>query len=289
MKIAGDPMAPTGAVSEATPTAVKRSRVGARRLLLALRRGLGPLGQYRPGILRRDLARGFRYDETWRWPRWARVLPVSSPEEKLLLSLPLEGKVIYDIGAHVGAYALYFSGRVGPRGRVVAFEPQPENFRKLRRNLERNGVENVSAFALGLGASRERRTIFMLPGMTTTASMATDADTPFRLRAGEGRIEALDELIEELNLPRPDFLKMDVEGMEGEALRGARRTLRRWRPDLLIEVHGADGPQKRANLERIVAALAGLRYRMRHLESARAIVPGAAAVSASGHLFASAA
>ena len=146
---------------------------------------LGPLGRYRPSLFRMDMADGFEQSglRLPRWlPRWI------SPEDQLLEKLALGGKTVYDIGAHTGTYTLFFSRRVGEAGRVVAFEPQPENFARLTRNIERNRIGNVQALRVGLGAVAGERPLFKIPGMATTASMAGDARTLLRRGAGSARV-----------------------------------------------------------------------------------------------------
>lgn len=249
-----------------------------------LRRWLGPLGRYRPGFFRRDMASGFVNCDRMALPGWLRLPLLQSPEEKLLCSLPLTGKVVYDIGAHRGSYALFFSRKVGARGTVVAFEPAPRNFEKLARNLALNHIINVRALELALGAEREVRDVFALPGMSTTASLATDAHTPFRRRVGRAQVERLDDLVKRLELPPPDFVKIDVEGFELDVLRGACGTLARYGPDLMVEIHGASLALKVKRVAAISELLRPLGYRLIHTESGRDVHPAANGVAA-GHLF----
>ena len=254
------------------------------------RLGLGPLGRYRPGLFRRHLARGFHNDGGWGavarlpawWPQW------SSPEEKLLDRLELMGQVVYDVGACAGAYSLFFSRRVGESGSVIAFEPQPENFAKLTRNLNLNRVSNVHAFELALGATTGPRTIFKLPGMSTTASLAPEADSLFRRRAGVAQVVRLDDLFGTMTLPPPGFIKIDVEGLELDVLQGALGTLSQHRPRLLIEVHGTSRSVKASRMRQIAAFLAALGYTLTHTESGQRLRGDATPSPASGHLFAEA-
>src|SRR6185437_2075122 len=248
-------------------------------------RWLGPLGRYRPGVLRRDLAHGFRNCERFYLPQWARLPHLVSPEERLLLELELTGKVVYDIGAHVGAYTPFFSRRVGATGCVVAFEPQARSFAKLEGNLKLNAIANVRTEQVALGAARKVQTLFMLPGMRTTASLAAEARTPLRMGAGTCLVERLDELVRVLPLRPPDFLKIDVEGMEQDVLAGAAETLRRWHPALLIEVHGVNRGQREQRVRAVAASLEHLGYSIHHAESGRK-VNSQAATCAGGHLFA---
>ncbi len=253
-----------------------------------LRRWLGPLGRYRPGLLRHNMASGFQNCDWRRMPGWTHLPGLRSPEERLLESLPLEGRVVFDVGAFNGAYSLFFSQKVGQRGRVVAFEPRAAGFALLVANLERNLVHNVLPLQIALGAEPGARTIFMLPGMPTTASLAAEARTPLRRASGTAQIESLDALMSGVPLPAPHFIKIDVEGFEMEVLQGASGTLSAHHPDLLIEVHGTGTTHKNARAEAIRSLLQPLGYSLLHTETGIQIGTGAN-IPASGHLFAHAA
>lgn len=253
------------------------------------RQWLGPLGRYRPGVFRKDLARGFKNEGGWGaaaclpawWPQW------SSPEEKVLERLNFRGQVIYDVGAFAGAYALFFARAAGAGGLVVAFEPQPDNFAKLTRNLALNQVHNVRALELALGAHAGPRALYKLPGMATTASLAPEADTPLRQRAGVAQVARLDDVIATLALPPPDFIKVDVEGLELDVLRGAAATLAGHRPNLLVEIHGSSRREKSQRMLDLMRALGSLGYTLTHAESGRQLRAGVPP-PATGHVLAEA-
>jgi FkbM family methyltransferase len=233
------------------------------------------------------MARGFRNCDGWALPGWARLPRWSSAEERMLERMDLRGQVVYDVGAYRGAYSLFFSRQVGPAGRVVAFEPEARNFALLRRNLERNRVRNVMPLRMALGAERDLRTIYRLPGMPTTASLAEEARTPLRRARGQACVESLDDLLGTLALPQPHFLKIDVEGMELELLRGAVKTLRRLRPGLLIELHGCGRAHKGRRAAELAALLGPCGYTLLHAESGRMLrAESAGGVVVAGHIFA---
>ncbi|MGH9466912.1 MAG: FkbM family methyltransferase [Terriglobales bacterium] len=255
-----------------------------------LRRWMGPLGRYRPGLFRKDLTEGFRNCDMWSLPTWARVLRCSSTaEEKLLETLQIRGQIVYDVGAFNGTYSLFFSRRVGASGRVIAFEPRAESFATLLANLQRNHITNVLPLHLGLGAEAGVRRLFMLPGMPTTASMSPEAQTPLRLATGEAKVETLDQLVETVPLPPPNLIKVDVEGLEMEVLQGSSRTLAQHLPDLLIEVHGDSGKHKAERIEALCRMLRPLGYSLLHAESGRKLAAAAPLAISSGHIFAHAA
>ncbi|MGZ4334451.1 MAG: FkbM family methyltransferase, partial [Gaiellaceae bacterium] len=71
------------------------------------------------------------------------------------MSLPLEGRVVYDVGAWEGTTALALSRRVGPTGQIWAFEPNPESVARMRTNLELNAVQNVKILEFAVGDAHE--------------------------------------------------------------------------------------------------------------------------------------
>jgi FkbM family methyltransferase len=148
------------------------------------------------------------------------------------------GMTVIDIGAHIGYYTLLFAKCVGPNGRVVAFEPLPVNFELLKRNIQLNELNYVQIFSQAV-FSRNEELILSVPDdlpHSGDASVYKNSGTKqFRVPA-----IALDTFCESAGL-RPDILKMDVEGAEYDVLMGAEKTIDRFQPKLLIELHHFDG------------------------------------------------
>jgi FkbM family methyltransferase len=134
-------------------------------------------------------------------------------------SVPSGGTVI-DGGAYLGFYTLLGGRRVGGHGTVVAFEPNPETFEMLSRNVRANGFEDrVVPLRLGLGGSAKRRRFYLGDGDESKSSLFR----PERWReVTETDCTSLDEALGGRTV---DMVKLDVEGGEVDALRGMRRTL----------------------------------------------------------------
>ncbi len=153
----------------------------------------------------------------------------SEGEVDLFRQLLRPGIVVLDIGANIGAHTLYFAGAVGQHGRVIAYEPQRVIHQMLCANLALNSVTNVQA--LHAGAGRER-------GMTGAPILDYSKHNNFgRISLGtDGASERVDIIpVDALGLERCHFMKIDVEGMEGEVVAGATSTIARLRPPLYIE------------------------------------------------------
>jgi hypothetical protein len=87
-----------------------------------------------------------------------------------------------------------------------------------------------------------------------------------------------------MELPPPDFMKIDVEGLETAVLDGAADTIEGARPQLFVEIHGADPAGKTASARGVLERLAPLGYRFRHLESGAEVPAGAPERASTGHL-----
>lgn len=135
--------------------------------------------------------------------------------------VPVGGTVV-DAGAMIGDHTATYADWVGEEGRVIAFEPNPEAFGCLSHN-----VQSMSSVELNrAGLSDTPSWVAMCISENSGASHLVDCEGPVRV---------VD--LDHFNLTRLDFMKMDIEGFETRALRGARETIARLKPVLLIEVN----------------------------------------------------
>jgi len=166
--------------------------------------------------------------------------------------------VIVDVGASAGSFSIL------PRvtgGQVVAFEPNPDAYKALVETVRANGLENsVRTFELAVGeASGEA--VLRVPADPHHAAVAALGNPRYRgfdWRDVPVRVVALDDLAWD----RIDFLKIDTEGAELLVLRGAERTIRTFRPKILIEYQSLNTRQFGYEQEAIQEHLVGLGYRM---------------------------
>lgn len=159
--------------------------------------------------------------ETYEPEMWARLMAEVRP-----------GDVVADVGASIGLYTLALARRVGPTGQVHAFEPDPESFGWLSRNVDLNGVgEWVHLYCCAVG---DQDGTVAFAGGRGTESTIVEAPSP-----GSGRVQStrLDGVLVDRKL---DLLKIDVEGFEEKVLRGAAgllNDLARGPRTIFVEVH----------------------------------------------------
>ena len=182
------------------------------------------------------------------------LLPNRQPdaEEAFYRDLDVCGATVYDVGAHTGSHTALLARRAD---HVYAFEPEPTAFAALGRLLAMNDVRNVTAVAVALGSESG---VFPLAIPDGTHEMAGTLEPDFREALGDAPtvtvpVVTLDELRRLLELRPPDFVKIDVEGLEDEVLKGARRTVEAHRPRLMVEVHGLTPEAKAAKAEAVRA------------------------------------
>lgn len=152
---------------------------------------------------------------------------------------PKPGDVFLDIGAYIGWYTIQASRAVGPSGRVIALEPDAANRRQLENNIFLNGLSNCSVVPKAAWEHNEK-----IGWHSSTVPVWRKADMDER--ANLVQAITIDTLVDELGLKRVDWIKMDIEGAEIEALRGAGRTLEVFSPVLFIEVHETMEPLTRS-------------------------------------------
>lgn len=185
----------------------------------------------------------------------------SASQLRLLDRILRADMTFVDAGANEGEQTLFAAKRLRA-GKVIAFEPNPQIFAMLEKNLALNGFGNTKLEQLGLGDQAGEVSLFASDSRSADGSFNLGLST---LHAREGvstsvasiRVDTLDNYCAREGLKRLDVLKIDVEGSELAALRGAVRTLEALKPRLIIEVNEttsrAGGYEAREILEFISA------------------------------------
>lgn len=237
--------------------------------------------------VRHGLLEGMKRKGGLGWIPGALTRHVHSREDEFIKNLDLRGKVVYDVGAFQGLVSMFFARRAKT---VVCYEPNQRNRKRLMQNLELNGLTNVVIRPLGVGSKPHTATMVFMPLMPGGASLEEKTVAQLKTNpstvAEEIEITAIDIDRIEQNLPAPQFMKIDIEGFEIEALRGARQTLIDHRPDLFLEMHGETLREKRRKAAEIVDFLTGVGYNsIQHVESGTTITAANSETAVEGHLY----
>jgi FkbM family methyltransferase len=185
--------------------------------------GFNELAQCRDGLMLFNRYDQFIGASLRKYGEW------SASEMALLRQVLSPGAVVVEGGANVGAHTIALSRLAGRTGQIHAFEPQRLVFQTLCANVALNSCVNVFAHYAALGAQ---------PGEIAVPWLPPDTPTNFgglslRLEVGGERVPL--RRIDDLALPACHLIKLDVEGMELDALLGASETVHRYRPHLYVE------------------------------------------------------
>ena len=160
------------------------------------------------------------------------------------------GQSVFDIGANIGAHTLALAAIVGPQGRVTAFEPQRVIFQMLNANVALNGLHQVATHHLALGSAAGS---LKVPPLDYTGELNFGGLSLENIKQGE---DVAMSTFDSLAVRACDFVKIDVEGMEIDVLKGMAAAIQRFRPAMYVE------NDRRHKSAALVAHLLGLGYRL---------------------------
>lgn len=154
------------------------------------------------------------------------------------------GETLLDIGANAGVLSIDVAAHFAGKVKVVSFEPMPWLAQRIALSAELSGLADVvSVYDVMLGETAGEATLYVPTHHTMASAVARTSDaTPLKRR-----VERLDDLVEAGIVPRPDAIKIDVEGAELGVFKGAAKTLASAMPTLLFE---ADSNMQRFNYGR---------------------------------------
>ncbi|MFZ2724913.1 MAG: FkbM family methyltransferase [Methylococcaceae bacterium] len=174
-------------------------------------------------------------------------------EIELFRQLIQPNSVVWDIGANIGVLTIPLARFVGHQGHVIAFEPQPEVFHLLSANIAVNALNHVRAMPFALS---NEQGILNIPAVDYSRS-GNFGGISFLNAENYSNKQVECRKIDDLSyLPLPNFIKIDVEGMELLVLQGGIHTIKKSRPVIYCE---NDRIEKSENL---IAYLWSLDYRL---------------------------
>jgi FkbM family methyltransferase len=135
---------------------------------------------------------------------------------------PRLGDVVLDVGANMGMFTTRVAKMIGESGLVIAVEPDRRNVELLKRNIEANRLSNVVIVPKGAWNSKGAMKLNLFSGSTGLSSFYNNFFKALGrlLDVVEVKVDALDGILYDLDVSHADFVKMDIEGAEVEALKG---------------------------------------------------------------------
>jgi len=153
----------------------------------------------------------------------------SDEEVSLFKGLCTQGDTVIEVGANYGSHTLPLSQIVGESGTVIAFEPQRVVFQTLCANMALNSVQNVHCFQ---NAVSSKKTELYIPAIDYDKEGNFGGISMQKEGTEEVKVVKLDSFISIKSL---SLIKIDVEGMELNVLKGARKTIQKFQPILYVE------------------------------------------------------
>jgi len=166
-----------------------------------------------------------------------RIFKIHEPlTTELIKNIVKEGMICIDLGSNLGYYTLLESKLVGNSGKVIAFEPSPVTYEHFKKNLEINQTTNVDHFNIALGDTNGK-VKFLVSKLSNWCRVVDDSTTTFDDNVIKVPMLTLDTFSSEHQLNKIDFIRMDIEGYELKAYSGMTQVIKKFKPDLYIEIH----------------------------------------------------
>ena len=192
---------------------------------------LGSVQRIRSGYLK-----GFRIRLTEN-SLWSPLIGNWEPAmQKIMVNVITPGQVVYDLGANNGLHGLLMAGLVGEKGMVYNFEPLQDNIDEINENFKFNNITNYRNVATAV-SDRDGVDHFVVAEHHKQGSLS--GGKPAGEKTVEVKVTSLDNFIRKGN-PGPSFMKVDIEGAEGPALRGFANCIKEYYPIMIIELHSPE-------------------------------------------------
>jgi len=176
----------------------------------------------------------------------------SSFEPEILKEmLKINNGTFIDVGAHIGKYSIVMSKNLGDKGQVVSIEADKRNLALLNKNIELNKAKNIDVYNFVCLDNKGKVTFYI--------SDSNPATNSYLDSNGKRKIELNSDTIDNLNLKNVTCIKIDIEGSEPLALKGAFKTIKKYHPIIIFESRGKE------HYETIVNILSKFRYKINNL------------------------
>jgi FkbM family methyltransferase len=179
--------------------------------------------------------------------------PHERGEVKFLESIAKEGMNVIDVGGHIGVTTVVIAKQVGKQGLVYSFEPVPEYFDILKKNLSANELENAEAFQLAVTDRLETIDFYQQGGFS--GIIPEEGAKKFKANT-----TTIDRFLNEQKVERIDLINMDCQGSELLVLEGAKESLRKNKVRIFCEIHHDSLKRLGQSVQHVVECLQKLGY-----------------------------
>ena len=159
------------------------------------------------------------------------------PLQQALSDCLTPGNVFYDIGTNVGFFTILAANLVGPSGQIYSFEPAPSNVASIRHNIKLNDFSNITVIEKAVSESSGKGKLLLgkyCGGYTLSKSRShSGAGTEGAIAVD---LVSIDDLVKQGAIAPPTVVKIDVEGVEIEVLRGMSQTIQQFKPIIIYEI-----------------------------------------------------
>jgi FkbM family methyltransferase len=220
--------------------------------------------QYPQNTLRRCERDGIKYIlDISDFMQYCLYFRVEIEPRDVLYKLVKDGTTVIDVGTNIGETLLNFA-RINQTGVNIGFEPIPAIFSKAKLNIQLNSFENIVLENVGLSSADDTLS-FQVPNEHNSGGI-------FLVKHSDDNIERvrvmkLDDYVGRENLKEISLIKIDVEGFEMNVLRGAKETIRKFRPALFVEINDGFLRREGSSAKEVFAFLEDLGYEIRYAQS----------------------
>ncbi len=182
------------------------------------------------------------------------------PEMVLIPKILHNPEVIVDVGANYGPYSFFLS-KIYPNSKIFAFEPSTRTFNIFKKIVKKFNLQNVIPIKKGLGSIEEKKEIFMPSYYTILAYVSyKNSNKNKEDLTEEIDVTTLDSFVKRNGLKKLDFIKCDVEGFELQVFKGAKKTLKKLKPIVFVEIEERHTKKYGTNPQDVLKLFKGLGY-----------------------------
>ncbi len=195
--------------------------------------------------------------------KYIRYFPSNYEKENFafLKSCCGEGATILDIGAHIGLFSVVAAKIAGEYGKIFSFEPAPTTVPVLNQTIRINELGNmINPVNQAMGKEVGKITFYISEGEADNSNSLVAYKQDRKLNGVEVEVNTIDNFVMSKKLSKVNFIKIDVEGAEYDAICGGMQVLKKYKPNVILAIHPEPIKKKGDKLEDIYDLLEQLRY-----------------------------